>query len=124
MNTKISYMYRDADNYKQYAEVVIEGSISDEDKKLILNKRDEELYFIPSQVGLDDLQERMPSPIGDSDHIWHELQDEDINLTEDDPTINHTFDNVKDLVDRFKEIDKWDEESATKDLGITNVFNI
>lgn len=118
MNTKISYMYRDADNYKQHEEVIIEGTISDEDKKFILNKRDDGSYFIPSQVGLDDLQEKMYSPIGYSDHVWHELHEEDIILTEDDPTPNHGFDNINDLVQKFKELKKWDVRAATEDHEI------
>jgi len=115
MNTKIAYMYRDGDNYKQYEEVVIPGEITDEDKALILSKRDEGQYFIPSQVGLNDLQERMCSPIGDSDHVWHELEEEDISHTHDDPTPNHGFDNISELVERFKALKEWDIMGATKD---------
>lgn len=118
MNTKIAYQYRDADNYKQYEEVVIPGEISEQDKALILSKCNEGQYFIPSQVGLNDLQERMCSPIGDSDHVWHELEEEDITLTEDDPTPNHPFDNINELVERFKALKGWDLISASKDLGI------
>jgi hypothetical protein len=118
MNTKIAYQYRDADNYKQLEDVVIPGEISEKDKALILSKLDEGMYFIPSQVGLNDLQERMCSPIGDADHVWHELCEEDISLTNDDPTPNHPFDNINELVERFEALKKWDVISATQDLGL------
>lgn len=118
MNTRIMYQYRDADNYKQLEEVVIAGEITKEDKALILSKLDEGMYFIPSQVGLNDLQERMCSPIGDSDHVWHELTPEDISLTKDDPTPNHGFDHISELVERFKALKEWDVKAASEDLGI------
>ena len=54
VNTKISYLYRDADNYKMRHEVVIAGSMSEEQEKAIEDSLDEGVYFIPSQVGLPD----------------------------------------------------------------------
>lgn len=118
MNTRIMYQYRDADNYKQFEEVVIPGEITEQDKALILSKRDEGQYFIPSQVGLNDLQERMCSPIGESDHVWHELEEEDISLTPDEPTPNHGFEDISELVERFKALKEWDLLSATEDHNI------
>ena len=32
MNTKITYLYRDADNYKQFNEVIINGCLTKEQK--------------------------------------------------------------------------------------------
>lgn len=117
MNTRIYYMYRDGSNYKQLEEVVIPGAISEEDKKIILDARDEGSYFIPSQVGLNDLQERMISFPNDDDHVWHELDETNIILTEDDPTPNHEFSDIKELVERFRGI-KWDIEQAMTDNGL------
>lgn len=118
MNTRIFYMYRDADNYKQNEEIILNGEISEEEIDTIFSKLDEGLYFIPSQVGLNDLQERMCSDIGDSDHVWHELIRGDINHTEDNPTPNHPFSDVHELVERFRQLERWDEIEAASDLGI------
>lgn len=69
MNTRIQYLYRDGSNYKKWAQSVISGEISmAQVEPLLLPDR----LFIPSEVGLKDLQEE---PLGEDDHIWHELQE-------------------------------------------------
>lgn len=118
MNTQIEYMYRDGSNYKQWDIIVLEGEITDNEKNQIKNALDTEQYFIPSQVGLKDLQERMGDcgtgyPTED-DHVWHELDIEDISLVNDKPT--ETFD-IHELVKRFKGI-TWDIEEAMKENGL------
>ena len=76
MNTRISYMYRDACNFKQFEEVVIRGRVSLEEVKPYL---DECRIFIPGQIGLPELQKRFGEqgfkfPTED-DHEFHELLD-------------------------------------------------
>lgn len=78
MNTKITYQYRDAENYKKWDSVVIQGVISL--NALIPFLFDKE-FFIPSEVGFKDLQEL---PIQEYDHIWHEILD--VSPTNDEPT--------------------------------------
>ena len=51
MNTRISYFYRDASNYKAYNECIVRGLLTDEQTKAILDCLDRD-NFIPSQVGL------------------------------------------------------------------------
>lgn len=80
MNTRLTYMYRDAGNYKFYQTVVVAGSLNAEDLQANLHEYD---YFIPCVVGLDDLQ---PSPTTVDDHIWHEIVE--IGNTDDPPTID------------------------------------
>ena len=63
-NTKIGYLYRDASNYKKWNEVVIRGSISPEQIDIIIGCLDDELHFIPRQVGLP--EERFENPDGTS----------------------------------------------------------
>lgn len=114
MNTKISYMYRDASNYKQCEEVIFEGEITEAEKEVILNNRDEGLYFIPSQVGLDDLQSRMTGYPNSDDHVWHELNENDIEIVSDNHT---TFMSLKDFVSLWKN-KKWDLIKASEEHGI------
>ena len=52
MNTKISYLYRDADNYKRYNECIVAGTLSANQICTILDCCDMGEYFIPGQVGL------------------------------------------------------------------------
>ncbi|HBB67911.1 MAG: hypothetical protein A2X28_04030 [Elusimicrobia bacterium GWA2_56_46] len=55
MNTLLEYLYRDASNYKQHGRVVLQGVISlSSIRHLLFDKT----YFIPSQVGLPDLQHK------------------------------------------------------------------
>lgn len=85
-STRIGYMYRDANNYKKYHQVVLPGTLSMSQIQDIQNCLEEGLYFIPSQVGLEELQFQM---IGgyqeDVDHPFHELHV--VTLTEEKPTL-------------------------------------
>lgn len=74
MNTSLEYLYRDASNYKQYGSVVLEGALSVEAIRHLLIDGE---YFIPSQTGLPDLQQKFGAqgfayPTED-DHAWHEV---------------------------------------------------
>lgn len=76
MNTMVCYMYRDASNYKEAEAAVVEGDgITLEQLKACCdNSVGSEDGFIPSQVGLDDLQHRMIKFPTEDDHVWHELE--------------------------------------------------
>ena len=73
-NTCFHYLYRDAANYKQHADVVVRGRVGFEDLKPFLESGE---WFIPGDVGLPDLQHNFALqgcalPTAD-DHVWHEL---------------------------------------------------
>jgi hypothetical protein len=114
MNTRIEYLYRDAANYKQFASVVLSGEITAEEIAHIAGCLDSGEYFIPAQVGLEELQRRMPSfPDPDADHVWHELDVAGITLTEDPPTTDLD-------VHRFARMftGQWEIDAAMKRLGL------
>ena len=53
MNTRIEYLYRDADNYKVRNTAVVSGEIPAEEQTYIFeNCLGDEKTFIPSKVGL------------------------------------------------------------------------
>ena len=56
MNTEILYSYRDASNYKTHRYEILEGKINNEQIYAIISCLEDGELFIPSQVGLDDLQ--------------------------------------------------------------------
>lgn len=56
VNTKISYLYRDASNYKAYNEVIIKGKISPEQINQIMECLDDGEYFIPCQIGFPEIR--------------------------------------------------------------------
>lgn len=47
MNTRILYLYRDADNYKVPNSCVVEGEVTEDQKNSILSSLDDGCYFIP-----------------------------------------------------------------------------
>lgn len=90
LNTKIEYLYRDADNYKVWNECVIEGVLTDVQRQIIKNCLLDGEYFIPSAVGLPEktfvalgyqYDEQVDSP-------YFELNLDNVKTTDRKPTIN------------------------------------
>lgn len=73
MKTIITYMYRDASNYKFYQEYVVIGTFTEAEKKEIISCLSEGLFFIPEQVGMPAAR---PEDINEDDHCWHEMSDD------------------------------------------------
>lgn len=67
LNTEITYLYRDASNYKFLGAVVVEGKLlfADLERYLI-----DGLWFIPEQVSMPPL---VPIQRNMDDHDWHEV---------------------------------------------------
>lgn len=104
-NTKISYIYRDAGNCKQYTDVVLTGVISPQELSVLYGHLDEDHCFVPGQVGLPDLQNSFTGGFDqDLDHPFHDLTG--IELTTDAPT--DPTRSASDLAHSFNGI-SWDE---------------
>lgn len=104
MNTRISYLYRDAANYKVLNSVVISGELSDKQIEVIIGCLDEEGYFIPSQVGLPEVKFE---DTNEDDHCWFELDKKGFEKTDEEPTVEI---NANELYERFmKAKDNWDD---------------
>lgn len=117
MNTAFHYLYRDASNYKAGRTVVLEGVPTPDDLDAVRAALSDGEWFIPSQVGLDDLQgelqaldseaSRNADGINEDDHLWHELTlPEDISETDEPPTPG--MPSLADLVERFRRV-TWDD---------------
>ncbi len=75
-NTEISYMYRDADNYKVGRNVVLAGALTLDQAIAMVAALDERQWFVPSKTGLDDIQSDFVAGAEwdeQSDHPFHEL---------------------------------------------------
>lgn len=107
MNTRMSYMYRDADNYKTHHNEVLSGEITQQQLMTIADCLDDKTYFIPHQLGLPEMRF---DQVTESDHCWFELYPEqDFSSTNGEPTIDMTVD---ELVERFQKAKgHWDEET-------------
>lgn len=105
MNTRFEYLYRDGHNYKQYNEVVIRGEFTLEQLRPHLYEGE---FFMPSEVGLDDLQEY---PYRNCDHIWHQLVSAE--PTEDAPTVEVT---AEEMAERFQKAGavKWETAAVNE----------
>lgn len=78
-NTKMTFMYRDADNYKSFSDVILSGTMSDDDLKAIKENLDRGMFFIPHQLGLPTPAEQMQGydgfPNDELDHGWTTFPD-------------------------------------------------
>lgn len=108
MNTRISYLYRDASNYKMQNAAVVFGSISEDQIGIIIDCLDGGEYFIPNQVGLP--EERFAEWTED-DHCWFELHSDGFTATREEPGVDMSID---ELIGKFleakgnwREIEQW-----------------
>ena len=101
-NTKIFYLYRDACNYKTQNQIIVSGTVSDDQVSEILACCEGE-YFIPEQIGWDLLR---GWDVTEDDHPYAELDADSFQLTDEPATSSMTIDEV---VMAFKSSkDKWD----------------
>ena len=103
-NTLVTYLYRDASNYKLYEETVLEGRITEDEIQEVLGTLDMGEYFIPGQVGLP-----MPSfsDYNEDDHPWCELSEASFDKTGRSADMT-----VREFVEAFKNAKRegWQEE--------------
>ena len=111
-NTRILYGYRDASNYKTYPEedVIVSGELAWADFEPVLHMGE---MFIPSEIGLPDLQSQLENFPTEDDHIWHELID--LEPTEKDPTVEVAANEINARLQSIGD-SGWDEAAAIKKL--------
>lgn len=91
MNTKISYLYRDASNYKVPNECIVRGLLTEEQTKAILDCRAGD-NFIPSQVGLPEKRFDRFDP--EEDTCWFELYESSFDPTDAEATVDLSVDEL------------------------------
>lgn len=105
-NTKFSFLYRDAGNYKTYNEYVLAGGLTAEEIQEIF-ECGEMGSFISAQVGLS---HDFPGRICEDDHAWCEFFEEDshgFEPTDFKPTSELT---AQQLLENFRAAKgHWDE---------------
>lgn len=85
-NVKLNYLYRDADNFKWWGEVVFENhSMLDlEELRARLGRLlDFEILFIADQIRIPELFPYNTEPPTESDHCFHEL--DRLDSTDEEP---------------------------------------
>ena len=91
MNTKISYLYRDASNNKVPNECIVRGLLTEEQTQAILDCRDGD-NFIPSQVGLPEKRFDRFDP--EEDTCWFELYESSFDPTDAEATVDMSVDEL------------------------------
>ena len=115
MNTEITYMYRDADNYKVCHSVVLSGMLTEAGLLKISSKLEMGGDFIPSQVGLPELQGFL-GDLSSADDVWHEWVD----AVHTEEAVDFPL-TVDQLVERFEVLEGWDAIEAAKKLGLDEI---
>lgn len=90
-NTRITYLYRDAGNYKRWNECVVQGRMTAAQVHEILGCCDDGEYFIPSQAGMP---EEKFSETTEDDHCWFEIGEGSFAMTLQPPTEHITVDKL------------------------------
>lgn len=115
-NTAVSYQYRDGSNYKANHVAIFAGEITHDEVLRVLSTCDEGEWFIPGQVGLPDIQDRLQNfPDPEDDHVWHELEADSFELTDRAPT--EAID-IHAFVERFCET-TWDVAAQAEKIGLS-----
>jgi hypothetical protein len=107
-NTEISYMYRDAGNYKQYGSEVVRGELTYEQLApyfLEMAAEDEGL-FNPKAVGLGHPGEHMGGFPTEDDHDWCELCKDGVTPVDREPTLKQSAEELIELFRVAKENEK------------------
>ncbi len=108
-NTQISYLYRDADNYKNRTTIVVAGLINKEGIDKIIDSLEDGLWFIPEQIGLPVCRFE---DITEADHCFCELEEGDFEPTDKEPDKDVTI-TADELVKKFVEIGAKGWDSVT-----------
>ena len=110
-NTAFVYLYRDAENYKKWGEVVFAGPCLDEYEAVNRDACHRREVFVAGQVRLPAvfLYDEARWEVTDADHGWHELWELRSTDEEADDAWGRRID---EFVEEFREIgnDRWEVE--------------
>ncbi|MDR6218862.1 glyoxalase superfamily protein [Deinococcus soli (ex Cha et al. 2016)] len=112
-NTRLSYLYRDASNYKASSHVIVEGHLT---WRALTPYLDDGTSFLPGQVDLAALQDRFGTGLDqDDDHVWHDVTG--VEFTDRPPTDAR---DAQALLAAFAEAhaDGWDETEEMRHVGL------
>jgi hypothetical protein len=111
-NTRVTYSYRDAEGQVVRESLILSGKLTDADGAFISTALHQKQFFIPSQVGLDNLQKRLGREINENDSVWHTWEWSGFGETDEPPTTDLL---ATTLVESF-EYACWDTLAASAEL--------
>ena len=107
--TKFEYAYRDASNYKAHGHILLEGTLSIEERDEVISRLDGGKFFIAEQVQVPSLYEALyefsGGPTAD-DHCWHEF----VQVSDHQNSVNddHVWGATERLISKFRSVGEWD----------------
>jgi hypothetical protein len=137
--TRVYYTYADGANCKRLSQIVFRGRLIPEQLRLIASRLDEGMFFLPAQVGFENLQLAF-TDCGADDHGWHRIElaeesewklDEegyvlwagDIEQVSDAVASKYATDaDCENLVWRFARVLEWNHSGQT-DLLVRGMWN-
>ena len=122
-NTEVTFLYRDASNYKEYITVVLKGEITKEQITSVMTSLVDDMYFIPEQIGLP--IRRPMGTITIDDHCFCELYENDFSITDEDISTNVDYEElpengitVEEFVKKFTDVGSTGCDSIRYAVGI------
>lgn len=102
------YCYRDASNYKVFAQLLLQGEVTDAEIQRMRSHFESGEFFIAEQLGIRalyaELWELSGGPTGD-DHVWHTFEKLRPATAEENSSV--LFGTVKSLISRVEGITTW-----------------
>jgi hypothetical protein len=111
--TLFEYLYRDADNFKAFGSVALEGTLSDQDLFQVHERFPGDGFFIAEQIGVPALYKELyqwsGGPTG-ADHCWHQFLDVKIIEDEKIPDDVRRFGAARAFLEKLRLVKGWQEE--------------
>jgi hypothetical protein len=108
----VEYQYRDASNYKEFGEILLEGVFSIEDIEILHScMYDCGQFFIPEEIGIPPLQPRLWEKYNgrnEDDHDWHSI--ECVRAAEDKDFFLPIWGTKQKLIENFRR--NWEKHMA------------
>lgn len=106
--TLFSYLYRDADNYKAWGLVALDGEVATERWKAALAKLEAGEFFVAEQLGVPPLYRALykwsagPTP---ADHCWHAY--DGVKVADNAAPGAYCWGDTETFVARLLAVDEW-----------------
>lgn len=112
--TLIPVLYRDADGHEEIETYAADGAISDEQMAALRASLVDGDGFIPTQIGLDHLGHHLDQFPTESDHCWHAVLADRIEVTESPAGHPTRVGDLTQFVDRFTSVgsEGWDASAS------------
>lgn len=111
--TLFQYLYRDADNYKAFGSLVLEGPLSEAELERVRELLADDGFFIAEQLHIPSLYHQLYEWSGgptEADHCWHQFAAIAIAAEADVPEDAHRWGGAREFLRNLEEVEEWRPE--------------